>query len=87
LGHFFRGTSLSVLNAFFTRQLFEISEALLDLRFLEHSEVQVHPRGQSRRDPVAQATVEGGTLFTIDSLVAQYPGPIRQSERNPRLSQ
>ena len=39
------------------------------------------------RDPVAQATVEGGTRFTIDSLVAQYPGPIRQSERNPRLSQ
>jgi len=26
---------------------------------------------------VAQATVEGVTLLTIDSLVAQYPGPIR----------
>ena len=26
---------------------------------------------------VAQATVEGITLLTIDSLVAQYPGPIR----------
>jgi hypothetical protein len=24
-----------------------------------------------------QATVEGITLFTTDSLVAQYPGPIR----------
>jgi PIN domain nuclease of toxin-antitoxin system len=26
---------------------------------------------------VAQATVEGITLLTTDSLVAQYPGPIR----------
>jgi PIN domain nuclease of toxin-antitoxin system len=26
---------------------------------------------------VAQATVEGITLLTIDSLMAQYPGPIR----------
>jgi PIN domain nuclease of toxin-antitoxin system len=26
---------------------------------------------------VAQATVEGITLLTIDSMVAQYPGPIR----------
>ena len=26
---------------------------------------------------VAQATVEGVTLLTIDSLVAQYPGPIK----------
>jgi PIN domain nuclease of toxin-antitoxin system len=26
---------------------------------------------------VAQATVEGVTLLTIDSMVAQYPGPIR----------
>ncbi len=34
------------------------------------------------RDPfdrvlVAQATVEGITLLTIDSVVSQYPGPIR----------
>lgn len=26
---------------------------------------------------VAQATVEGVTLLTTDSLVAQYPGPIK----------
>jgi len=26
---------------------------------------------------VAQATVEGVTLLTLDSLVSQYPGPIR----------
>jgi PIN domain nuclease of toxin-antitoxin system len=26
---------------------------------------------------VAQATVEGITLLTLDSLVSQYPGPIR----------
>ena len=34
------------------------------------------------RDPfdrvlVAQATVEGITLLTVDSLVSRYPGPIR----------
>jgi PIN domain nuclease of toxin-antitoxin system len=29
------------------------------------------------RTLVAQATVEGVTLLTIDSLVSQYPGPIR----------
>jgi PIN domain nuclease of toxin-antitoxin system len=27
---------------------------------------------------VAQATVEGITLLTVDSLVAQYPGPVQQ---------
>ena len=27
---------------------------------------------------VAQATVEGITLLTTDSLVSQYPGPIRR---------
>jgi PIN domain nuclease of toxin-antitoxin system len=27
---------------------------------------------------VAQATVEGITLLTADSLVAKYPGPVRQ---------
>jgi PIN domain nuclease of toxin-antitoxin system len=27
---------------------------------------------------VAQATIEGVTLLTIDSLVAQYPGPIKR---------
>lgn len=37
---------------------------------------------QIHKDPfdrilVAQATVEGVTLLTIDSVVSQYPGPIR----------
>ncbi|MDY7561238.1 type II toxin-antitoxin system VapC family toxin [Pseudomonas sp. 10B1] len=27
---------------------------------------------------VAQATVEGITLLTVDALVAQYPGPVQQ---------
>jgi PIN domain nuclease of toxin-antitoxin system len=27
---------------------------------------------------VAQATVEGITLLTVDALVARYPGPVRQ---------
>jgi hypothetical protein len=26
---------------------------------------------------VAQATVEGITLLTVDPVVAQYPGPVR----------
>lgn len=30
---------------------------------------------------VAQATVEGVTLLTTDSLVTQYPGPIRRCEK------
>jgi len=38
------------------------------------------------RDPfdrvlVAQATVEGITLLTTDSVVSQYPGPIRMANR------
>jgi PIN domain nuclease of toxin-antitoxin system len=37
---------------------------------------------QLHKDPfdrvlIAQATVEGITLLTIDTLVSQYPGPIR----------
>jgi PIN domain nuclease of toxin-antitoxin system len=27
---------------------------------------------------IAQATVEGITLLTVDSIVAQYPGPVRR---------
>ena len=27
---------------------------------------------------IAQATVEGVTLLTVDSVVAQYPGPVRK---------
>jgi len=34
-----------------SHQPFEFSEALLDFRFLQHSELQMHQRGQSRRDP------------------------------------
>jgi PIN domain nuclease of toxin-antitoxin system len=34
-------------------------------------------KGPFDRILVAQATVEGVTLLTIDSLVSQYPGPIR----------
>lgn len=48
---FFRGTSLSVLHASFSHQLVEFFEALLALRFLEQPKLQVHQRGQSRRDP------------------------------------
>jgi PIN domain nuclease of toxin-antitoxin system len=36
------------------------------------------PKDPFDRVLVAQATVEGITLLTTDSLVSQYPGPIRR---------
>jgi PIN domain nuclease of toxin-antitoxin system len=30
---------------------------------------------------IAQATIEGITLLTVDPLVARYPGPVRQVSR------
>jgi PIN domain nuclease of toxin-antitoxin system len=35
------------------------------------------PKDPFDRVLVAQATVEGITLLTIDSIISQYPGPIR----------
>jgi hypothetical protein len=48
--HFFRGTSLLVLHDSLSHQPLDFSEALLELRFLEHPQLQVHQRGQTRRD-------------------------------------
>jgi len=71
----FAVTSLLVLRDSLSHQPFEISEALLDLRFLEHSEVQVHQRGQARGDPVAQATAEGVTCLSSILSSRSIPDP------------
>ncbi len=48
----------------------------------EHA-VAIDSLPQIHKDPfdrilVAQATVEGITLLTVDPVVAQYPGPVRR---------
>lgn len=53
-----------------------------ELPILSDHVVAVESLPPIHKDPfdrllVAQATVEGITLLTADSLVAQYPGPIR----------
>jgi len=60
---------------------------LVDSGYIELPIVSSHILGleglpKIHKDPfdrilVAQATVEGITLLTVDSKVAQYPGPIR----------
>jgi PIN domain nuclease of toxin-antitoxin system len=47
----------------------------------EHA-IAVHSLPKIHRDPfdrmlIAQAIVEGITLLTVDSVLAQYPGPVR----------
>jgi PIN domain nuclease of toxin-antitoxin system len=64
-----------------------LRRGLLDNGYTELPIVSDHVVGAEslpslHKDPfdrilVAQATVEGVTLLTIDSLVSQYPGPIR----------
>ena len=53
-----------------------------ELKIISDHIVAIESLPMLHKDPfdrvlVAQATVEGITLLTIDSLVAQYPGPIR----------
>jgi len=53
-----------------------------ELPFISNHAVATESLPPIHKDPfdrvlVAQATVEGVTLLTIDSLVAQYPGPIK----------
>ena len=53
-----------------------------ELPIISHHVVAIDGLPPIHKDPfdrilVAQATVEGITLLTIDSLVAQYPGPIK----------
>jgi PIN domain nuclease of toxin-antitoxin system len=64
-----------------------LRRGLLDNGYTELPIVSDHVVGTEslppiHKDPldrilVAQATVEGITLLTVDSLVSQYPGPIR----------
>jgi PIN domain nuclease of toxin-antitoxin system len=65
-----------------------LRRGLLDNGYEELPILSVHVLGLEslppiHKDPfdrllVAQATVEGITLVTLDSAVAQYPGPIRK---------
>jgi PIN domain nuclease of toxin-antitoxin system len=53
-----------------------------ELPIISHHVVAIDSLPPIHKDPfdrilVAQATVEGVTLLTIDSVVSQYPGPIR----------
>lgn len=53
-----------------------------ELPIVSHHVVAVDSMPRIHKDPfdrllVAQAIVEGITLLTTDSLLAQYPGPIR----------
>jgi len=53
-----------------------------ELPIISHHVVATESLPPIHKDPfdrilVAQATVEGVTLVTVDSLVSQYPGPIR----------
>lgn len=74
------------------RQDFQVDSRLLrrglldngytELPIASHHAVEIESLPPIHKDPfdrilVAQATVEGITLLTTDSLVAQYPGPIR----------
>jgi PIN domain nuclease of toxin-antitoxin system len=50
---------------------------------MSHHVVAIDSLPPLHKDPfdrilVAQATVEGIALLTIDSVVSQYPGPIRE---------
>ena len=53
-----------------------------ELPILSHHVVAIDSLPPIHRDPfdrllVAQATVEGITLLKADSVIAQYPGPVR----------
>ena len=53
-----------------------------ELAILSDHVVAIESLPPIHKDPfdrllVAQATVEGITLLTTDSIVAQYPGPVR----------
>lgn len=54
-----------------------------ELPLFSHHAVAVESLPPIHKDPfdrllVAQATVEGVTLITVDPLVARYPGPIQK---------
>jgi hypothetical protein len=90
--HFFRGASVSGLHDHLSHQPFEFSEALLKRRFLEHPELQVHPRDQARRDPgvqlagvtseISRATVSR-TAMALSSLGSGFTRVLRS--HHPKL--
>jgi PIN domain nuclease of toxin-antitoxin system len=54
-----------------------------ELPILSEHVVEIESLPAIHKDPldrllIAQATVEGITLLTLDSVVARYPGPIRK---------
>lgn len=54
-----------------------------ELPILSEHVVEIESLPAIHKDPfdrllVAQATVEGITLLTLDSVVARYPGPVRK---------
>jgi len=60
-----------------------LDNGYVELPILSEHVVAVDALPPIHKDPfdrllVAQATVEGITLVTVDPLVAQYPGPIRK---------
>jgi PIN domain nuclease of toxin-antitoxin system len=59
-----------------------LDNAYTELPIISDHVVAIESLPLIHKDPfdrilVAQATVEGVTLLTIDALVSQYPGPIR----------
>jgi len=64
-----------------------IDNGYSELPIVSDHVVAIDSLPQIHRDPfdrvlVAQATVEGITLLTIDSIVSRYPGPIKMMKDN-----
>jgi PIN domain nuclease of toxin-antitoxin system len=60
-----------------------LDNAYIELPLLSSHAVAIDLLPPIHKDPfdrilVAQATVEGITLLTVDPLVARYPGPIKR---------
>jgi PIN domain nuclease of toxin-antitoxin system len=60
-----------------------IDNGYLELSITSEHAVAVDGLADIHRDPfdrmlIAQATVEGVLLLTVDDIVARYPGPVRQ---------
>ena len=75
------------------KKSFETNPRILRRRLLDNGYIELPLSGQHavtidllppiHKDPfdrilVAQATVEGITLLTVDPLVARYPGPVKR---------
>ena len=65
--------------------------ATKNCRSVSEHVVEVESLPAIHKDPfdrllVAQATVEGITLLTLDSVVAQYPGPFESCNQRARIA-